>query len=198
MGIRSTNPGRPRRPAAPPAFGPATTGPFSFAGAPGASRRIPARRVETRRHALGNASSPHYADRIEPSRADSVRGAAPVMPETSIVSSLMDVIAARKSHPPAERSYVVSLLQAGIPKIGAKIVEEAGEVVEAAAEPGEAGRAHLVHEVADLLFHTLVMLGPRDIPWSDVEAELARRFGVSGIVEKASRGQGTPPPAPAP
>ncbi len=82
---------------------------------------------------------------------------------------------------------MVSLLQGGTPKIGAKIVEEAGEVVAAADEAGDAGRAHLVHEVADLLFHTLVLLGHRDIPWFDVEAELARRFGVSGIVEKETR-----------
>jgi phosphoribosyl-ATP pyrophosphohydrolase len=109
------------------------------------------------------------------------------MPEPSIVASLLEVIAARKSNPPAEPSYVVKLLQGGVPKIGAKILEEATEVVEAAAEPGAAGRAHLVHEVADLLFHTLVMLGYHDIPWSDVEAELARRFGVSGIAEKAAR-----------
>ena len=77
-----------------------------------------------------------------------------------------------------------------MPKIGAKITEEAGEVVAAAAEPGDAGRAHLVHEVADLIFHTLVLLGLHDIPWADVEAELARRFGVSGIAEKEARGQG--------
>jgi phosphoribosyl-ATP pyrophosphohydrolase len=109
------------------------------------------------------------------------------MPERSIVLSLMEVIAARKSNPPAERSYVVSLLQGGVPKIGAKIVEEAGEVVAAAAEPGPDGRAHLVHEVADLLFHTLVLLGHHDIVWSDIESELGRRFGTSGIAEKASR-----------
>jgi phosphoribosyl-ATP pyrophosphohydrolase len=110
------------------------------------------------------------------------------MPEAAILQSLMDVIAERKANPPAERSYVVSLLQGGVSKIGAKITEEAGEVVAAAAEPGDAGRAHLVHEVADLVFHTLVLLGHRDIPWADVEAELARRFGVSGIAEKESRG----------
>jgi phosphoribosyl-ATP pyrophosphohydrolase len=114
------------------------------------------------------------------------------MPEPSIVSSLMEVIAARKAQPPAERSYVVALLQGGTPKIGTKIVEEAGEVVAAADEPGEAGRTHLVHEVADLLFHTLVLLGSRDIPWSDVEAELSRRFGTSGITEKEARTRGTP------
>jgi len=111
------------------------------------------------------------------------------MPGSSILSALMGVIADRKANPPAERSYVVSLLQSGVPKIGAKITEEAGEVVAAAAEPGDAGRAHLVHEVADLLFHTLVLLGHHDIPWADVEAELSLRFGVSGIVEKESRGR---------
>lgn len=112
------------------------------------------------------------------------------MAEDSIVSKLIDVIAERKARPPEGRSYVVALLQGGVPKIGGKIAEEAAEVVAAADEPGDAGRAHLVHEVADLLFHTLVLLGHKDIPWADVEAELARRFGVSGIAEKESRGRG--------
>ncbi len=113
----------------------------------------------------------------------------PSMPELSILSRLMEVIAERKAHPQSERSYVVSLLNGGVAKIGGKIIEEAAEVVEAAGEPGESGREHLVHEVADLVFHTLVMLGHRDIPWADVEAELARRFGIGGIVEKESRGR---------
>ena len=95
----------------------------------------------------------------------------------------------RKVNPP-ERSYVATLLKAGLPKIGAKITEEAAEVVSAAAEPGPDGRTHLIHEVADLLFHTLVLLGHQDLPWSDVEAELARRFGISGIDEKESRRRG--------
>jgi phosphoribosyl-ATP pyrophosphohydrolase len=115
------------------------------------------------------------------------------MGESSILPDLMAVIADRKANPPAERSYVVSLLRGGVGAIGAKIVEEAGEVVEAAGEPGDAGREHLVKEVADLVFHTLVLLGHHDVPWSAVEAELARRFGVSGIVEKESRrGGGLP------
>jgi phosphoribosyl-ATP pyrophosphohydrolase len=111
------------------------------------------------------------------------------MAEPSIVASLMAVIAERKASPPAERSYVASLLKGGVPAIGAKVVEEAAEVVEAAGEPGDAGRDHLVKEVADLVFHTLVLLGCRDAHWSEVEAELARRFGISGIVEKESRGR---------
>jgi phosphoribosyl-ATP pyrophosphohydrolase len=109
------------------------------------------------------------------------------MPETSIMAALMGVINDRKINPPSEPSYVVKLMAGGVAKIGAKIVEEAAEVVEAGDEPGDAGRAHLVKEAADLVFHTAVLLGYRDIAWSDVEAELAYRFGISGIAEKQSR-----------
>lgn len=118
-------------------------------------------------------------------------GTDPVMPERSILCQLMDVIADRKVQPQAERSYVVALLNGGVAKIGGKIVEEAAEVVEAAEELGETGRAHLIDEVADLVFHTLVMLGHRDISWTEVETELARRFGVGGMVEKEARGRET-------
>lgn len=109
------------------------------------------------------------------------------MAESSIMTALIGVISDRKSNPPTEPSYVVSLLRGGVSKIGSKIVEEAGEVVEAGGEPGEAGRDHLVKEVADLVFHTAVLLVHRDLAWADVETELARRFGISGIAEKASR-----------
>ncbi len=107
-----------------------------------------------------------------------------------ILDAVSAVIADRKANPP-DRSYVASLLKGGIARIGPKIVEEAGEVVSAAEEPGDSGRAHLVAEVADLLFHTLVLLGDRDIAWSEIEAELARRFGVGGIDEKESRAKKT-------
>ncbi|HZW30341.1 MAG TPA: phosphoribosyl-ATP diphosphatase [Isosphaeraceae bacterium] len=112
-----------------------------------------------------------------------------VMPESSIMTALMGVIQERKARPPGEPSYVVELFRGGVARIGAKIVEEAAEVVEAGDEPGEAGRAHLVKEVADLVFHAMVLLGYRDLDWEDVEAELARRFGISGITEKQSRNQ---------
>ncbi len=108
------------------------------------------------------------------------------MPDSSIVPKLMAVISERKSHPPG-RSYVAGLIKGGLAKIGPKITEEAGEVVEAASEEGDAGRAHLIHEIADLFFHTLVLMGDREIGWEEIENELARRFGVSGIDEKAAR-----------
>jgi phosphoribosyl-ATP pyrophosphohydrolase len=111
------------------------------------------------------------------------------MTERSIMTALMEVIAARKANPPAGRSYVVDLMRGGAAKIGGKIVEEAIEVVEAGDEPGPAGSEHLIKEVADLVFHAAVLLGYRDLPWTAVENELARRFGISGITEKESREQ---------
>ncbi|MFO0955914.1 MAG: phosphoribosyl-ATP diphosphatase [Isosphaeraceae bacterium] len=107
----------------------------------------------------------------------------------SILDALMAVIARRRALPPGSRSYVKALDEAGLPKIGAKITEEAAEVVEAAGEPGDEGRAHLVREAADLVFHTLVLLGHRGIDWGEVEVELARRFGISGLDEKEGRGK---------
>jgi phosphoribosyl-ATP pyrophosphohydrolase len=103
----------------------------------------------------------------------------------------MAVIAARKASPPSERSYVADLMRGGVAKIGDKIVEEAAEVVEAGDETGEAGDEHLVREVADLVFHTAVLLGYRELSWSAVENELARRFGISGIAEKEGRKTGS-------
>jgi len=112
-----------------------------------------------------------------------------VTPSDSILARLMDVIDDRKRNPPA-KSYTTTLLNGGPEKIGRKITEEAGEVVEAAQEAGPEGRDHLIHEAADLIYHLWVMLAARDITLDEVEAELARRFGVSGLDEKAAR---TPP-----
>lgn len=109
------------------------------------------------------------------------------MAETPIMTTLMDVIADRKARASSESSYVAGLMQSGAAAIGAKILEEAAEVVEAGDEPGDAGREHLVKEVADLVFHAAVLLGHRDIGWDAVEDELRRRFGIGGLVEKAAR-----------
>ncbi len=88
---------------------------------------------------------------------------------------------------PDEKSYTAKLLAGGVPKIGAKVLEEAGELVEAAGESAEEGRQHTICEAGDLLYHTLVLLAARGVRLGEVEAELARRFGVSGLEEKASR-----------
>ena len=67
---------------------------------------------------------------------------------------------------------------------GAKVIEEAGEFVAAA---GSESEDRVVSEAADLVYHTLVLLAARDVAFTRVEDELARRFGVSGLDEKASR-----------
>ena len=104
-----------------------------------------------------------------------------------VLEALERVVASRKGDSP-EKSYTSRLLAGGVPRIGAKVTEEAGELVQAAA--GEADD-RVVAEAADLLYHTLVLLAARDISLATVEAELGRRFGVSGLEEKASRGRAT-------
>lgn len=100
-----------------------------------------------------------------------------------IIQAVYQVILDRKANP-GEASYTSSLMQKGIDKILKKIGEEATEVVIAAK-----GGTHdeIVYETADLIFHLLVMLGYHDIPPSAVYDELQRRFGVSGLAEKAAR-----------
>lgn len=102
------------------------------------------------------------------------------------LESLEQTILSRKESP-SEKSYTTQLLTGGIEKIGGKIIEEAAEVVEAAGEPGEEGRQHTIREAGDVLYHLLVLLACRDVSLAEVEAELARRAGVSGLEEKASR-----------
>jgi len=104
----------------------------------------------------------------------------------SILRELSQLLAERKRTRPPD-SYTTKLLDAGLPKIGAKITEEAAEVIEAAGEPGTAGQEHTTREAADVIYHLLVLLAWRDVEWTAVEAELARRFGISGLAEKASR-----------
>ncbi len=104
-------------------------------------------------------------------------------PAAHVVDRLERVLQARRSAT-AGKSYTRSLLEAGMPKILAKIAEEQGEL---AAELPAGDAAKVVHETADLLFHIMVGLVARDIPVADVWRELGRRFGVSGHDEKAAR-----------
>jgi phosphoribosyl-ATP pyrophosphohydrolase len=94
---------------------------------------------------------------------------------------------ADRAEKPSEKSYTSKLLAGGVEAIGAKIVEESMEVLEAAREPGDAGRKHFVREVGDLVYHLMVLMRQQNCSLADVEAELNRRFGVSGLDEKASR-----------
>ena len=99
----------------------------------------------------------------------------------------MGVIERRKAHRSAN-SYTARLLDGGVDLIGAKIREEAAEIVDAA-RSGRDDPSPLIHEAADLVYHLLVMLACCDLTLADVEAELARRLGTSGLDEKASRGR---------
>jgi phosphoribosyl-ATP pyrophosphohydrolase len=103
--------------------------------------------------------------------------------DAAILDRLYEVIQQRKESPCPD-SYVASLFIKGTKKIHAKIAEEAGELVEAS-ELGN--REHIVHETADLIFHTMVLLGQWGIQPEEIYAELARRWGISGIKEKESR-----------
>jgi len=105
------------------------------------------------------------------------------MSESDILSRLEAVIASRRGGDP-ETSYIARLNAKGVEKITQKIGEEATETVIAALVQD---REALVGEAADLVFHLLVLLGYKEIAFSEVLAELDRREGVSGIAEKASR-----------
>jgi phosphoribosyl-ATP pyrophosphohydrolase len=101
----------------------------------------------------------------------------------AVLAELEGVIASRKGAAP-DRSYTSRLLAGGVATIGAKVTEEAGEVVHAAAAESA---DRVVAEAADLAYHLLVLLAARDVPLVSVADELARRFGVSGLDEKAAR-----------
>jgi phosphoribosyl-ATP pyrophosphohydrolase len=105
------------------------------------------------------------------------------MSELATLERLEATIAARRSGDPAT-SYVAKLNARGLKKITQKFGEEAVETVIAALVED---RAALVGEVADMLFHLLVLLGAKGVPLSEVLAELDRREGQSGVAEKASR-----------
>ena len=102
-----------------------------------------------------------------------------------VLTRLADVIEARREADPRS-SYVAGLLHGGRDAVLKKIGEEATETVLAA----KAGKAEsVVYETADLWFHSLVMLAERGFTSRDVLAELERRFGVSGVQEKAARSE---------
>jgi phosphoribosyl-ATP pyrophosphohydrolase len=110
------------------------------------------------------------------------------MSESGVLQQLDDILEQRKGAAP-DSSYVASLYDKGLDAILKKVGEEATETVMAAkdAAHGVSGKDKLVYEVADLWFHTMVLLASQGLSADDVIAELARRFGVSGHDEKAAR-----------
>ncbi|MFV2029089.1 phosphoribosyl-ATP diphosphatase [Neisseria sp. S1] len=100
-----------------------------------------------------------------------------------VLSRVQDVIDSRKEGDP-QSSYVAQLLHKGEDKILKKVIEEAGEVLMASKDGGS---EHLVYEVADVWFHTMVLLAHHGLRVEDVIQELARREGLSGLAEKAAR-----------
>jgi len=94
-----------------------------------------------------------------------------------------DVILKRKESSP-ENSYVAYLMDEGTDKILKKICEESAEVIIAAKN---GNRTEQIHELADLWFHMLVLMGQKSITLTDIYRELENRFGQSGFDEKANR-----------
>jgi len=99
------------------------------------------------------------------------------------LQKLAEVLEARKGADP-DSSYVAKLYSKGLDAILKKVGEEATETV-MAAKDGEADK--IIYEVADLWFHTLVLLKHQNLEPQQVLDELERRFGLSGLEEKASR-----------
>lgn len=99
------------------------------------------------------------------------------------LEKLSKVLEERKGADP-ESSYVAKLYSKGLDAILKKVGEEATETV-MAAKDGEADK--IIYEVADLWFHTLVLLKQQNLEPQQVLDELERRFGLSGLEEKASR-----------
>jgi len=109
---------------------------------------------------------------------------------STVLQQLAAIIESRKlaNGGDPEKSYVAKLFAKGDDSILKKIGEEATETVLAAKDARVTGDPEkLIYECADLWFHTLVMLAQYDVGHEQVLAELARREGISGLVEKASR-----------
>ena len=96
---------------------------------------------------------------------------------------LLEVIKSKKNDDP-KTSYTAMLQQEDIDQTLNKIEEEAFEVIEAAKLKN---KNDVVHEVADLWFHCLILLAKKDLSVDDITRELKRRQGISGIEEKLNR-----------
>ncbi len=107
---------------------------------------------------------------------------------SDVLKALDNVLEQRKKEGSAEKSYVAQLHAKGLNKILEKVGEESTETIIAAKDAAQSGQCDLlIAETADLWFHSMVMLSHLGAQSSDVLDELARRFDLSGLDEKASR-----------
>ena len=107
---------------------------------------------------------------------------------SDVIKQLAELLEQRKQDADPDASYVASLHHKGLNKILEKVGEEANETIIAAKDAERSGdNKDVIYETADLWFHSLVMLSHLGESSDAVLNELARRFGVSGIDEKASR-----------
>ena len=106
----------------------------------------------------------------------------------STLSVLWQVLEERKNSASADSSYVAQLHAKGLNKILEKVAEESTETLLAAKDSAINGdKSHFVYEMADLWFHSMVLLSHMDCSLEDVTSELSRRFDLSGLAEKAQR-----------
>ncbi|WP_317932484.1 phosphoribosyl-ATP diphosphatase [Halioxenophilus sp. WMMB6] len=107
---------------------------------------------------------------------------------SDVLNQLTTIIQSRISAADPSSSYVASLHAKGLNKILEKVSEECAETLLAAKDMAASGDPkEVIYETADLWFHSLVMLAHLGIDTNEVLAELARRFDVSGLAEKAAR-----------
>lgn len=107
-----------------------------------------------------------------------------------VLRTLTQVLEQRKASANPDDSYVAQLHHKGLNKILEKVGEEATETILAAKDAaGDGDKTPVINETADLLFHSMVMLSHLDTDIEAVLEELARRFDLSGLEEKASRQQ---------
>ena len=102
------------------------------------------------------------------------------------LQKLFDLVEERKNST-SKDSYVKSLFDAGHQKINEKVLEESLELLEATLDTSNSKQEKVIHETADLWFHTLVSLSLNEISSNDILKELESRFGLSGIDEKRLR-----------
>ena len=101
----------------------------------------------------------------------------------AVMAAVSQTVEQRKKTMP-ENSYVARLLRKGTDGICCKVAEETGEVIKAAREQTH---VQLRKELCDLFFHAMVLMASKDVSLQDIETELAKRHGISGLDEKAAR-----------